>query len=210
MTYSKGRTFLKFAYVFTAASSAVLMALWQALPEDQSAVGNSGWGLVVAALFAAWKALENYRKHGGGGHPLWLWPWSVDDRPKAGPPPVPSSGPTCNGRPTAAMVFLCLGLAAIMAFIACGCATAGSFRDNERAQYVAACKIFAGAVNGMTQLRTAGKFSIEEADRATVIIGEGRRFLEEWGGSIAAGDSKPDAMDTFDAILARLDELKKG
>jgi hypothetical protein len=77
MQYSSLRTALKAVYTFLAASMAVLVAVKTALPEDQASWDAGKWGYLMAAAFAAWRALENYRKNGGeNGYPLWLWPWN--------------------------------------------------------------------------------------------------------------------------------------
>ncbi len=201
MTYSKMTTFLKALDTFLGASVAVLAAVIAVLPADeatwQAALAKGWYGLAIAALLAAWRALENYRKNGGvNGYPLWLWPWNskVAEDSKAGNWPP--------DRPKAGLILLCLGLAAIMALG--GCQTLKAFAGNERAQYLACSKAFEGTVHTLAGMRERGKFTAGEADKITVAIGECKLLLADWGDSLKAGTPKPDALRIFDTIINQL------
>lgn len=97
-----------------------------------------------------------------------------------------------------------------IALLACSCATLQSVHSDARAEYVAAAKAFAATVDALAAMREQGKFSVETADRITIVIGEGRKYLQQWRLAVEVGDDTTAPRTQFASVLVALDKLRSG
>lgn len=100
--------------------------------------------------------------------------------------------------------FVCVPLLFLMA-----CGTLQAIGKDERAQYVASCKVFEATVQSLAQLRAQGQFSVEKADQITVIVKEGREYLDQWNADLKAGKVRQDAFAHINQLVSRLQAYKE-
>jgi hypothetical protein len=83
----------------------------------------------------------------------------------------------------------------------------GPFANNPKAELLASQKTFIATVDSLTTLQNAGKFTPDETQQLTVLIHQGRDYLDQWWVAIKAGQPKPDVVLAFQAVLDKLVQI---
>ncbi len=83
------------------------------------------------------------------------------------------------------------------------------FQTSPRAELVAAEKTFSATVDSLTALQQAGKFSVQETGQITILVHEGKQYLDQWHAAVLAGQSRPDVIQSFRVVLDALIEHQR-
>lgn len=82
-------------------------------------------------------------------------------------------------------------------------------QPNPKGDLLLAQNSFLRAVNSLTILREAGKFSEDDIARIKVAVISGDKFLDQWTEAVLEGKEFPDAIGLFENILQELIKYRR-